>query len=135
MDQTIPGIVQNSEPSYFVDLVILLALLGGYGFMSLKQYWLPKLNRPAVDSNRRWWQRLWTESAANTHPLSPHDRQSIRRCLPIFLSALLLYSVALGFITSSYGLVAMLWIWVATVAGMLIRHFGDKRLAEQDQKR
>lgn len=136
MDQTIPALVHNDGPSYFVDLVIFLALLGGYGFMSLKRYWLPKLYRTAaVNTNRPWWQRLWTDSTASHCRLSASEQQSIERCRPIFLSAVLLYSVLLGFITSSYGLVAMLWIWLATIGGMLIRHFGDKRLDEQDQQR
>lgn len=130
MDQTIPGLTQAGAPSYFVDLIIFIALLGGYGFMALKRYWLPKLRPAPAVHHRSWWQRLFARTTAGSRTLSADEWQSIRSCRRVFLPVVFAYAVLLGFLSSSYGLVAMLWIWLATVAGMLVRYQSDKRLGQ-----
>lgn len=129
MDQTIQGINQAGGPSLFVDLLIFLGLMGGYYFIAFKQHWLPKLNPPPKldKSNFTWWQHVKSFGARSNHELTEQEWASIRKCRKVFIPIVFAYTVLLGFFSSSFGLVAMMWIWLATVGGMAMRVWHERK--------
>ena len=79
----------HGGPSLFVDVLILLAMIGGYAFVAFKEYTM---------KNAR-----------------------------AFLCIVLPFAVLLGFFTSTYGMVAFMWIWIAAVTGVCVRLLSDRR--------
>jgi hypothetical protein len=136
MNQTIEGLNQAGGPSYFVDLLIFLAIVGGYYFIAFKDHWMPKLNPPPKKdtSTMTAWQKVKSFGAASRHELTDAEWASIRKCRKVFLPIVLGYAVLLGFFSSTFGLVAMMWIWLATVGGMAIGIWSDRRIEKSEQQ-
>lgn len=136
MNQIIEGINPAGGPSYFVDLLLFLAIVGGYYFIAFKERWMPKLNPPPKKdtSNMTAWQKVKSFGAASQHELTDQEWASIRKCRKVFLPIVLGYAVLLGFFSSTFGLVAMMWVWLATVGGMAIRIWSDRRIEENEQQ-
>jgi hypothetical protein len=138
MDQTLQGLNQ-AGPAFISYLLIGVALLSGYCFMAFKKHWLPKLNpAPRKDtSGMTLWQRIKSFGASSQRELTEAEWASIRRCRRVFLPVTLVYTIFLGFFASSFGMVFMLWFWLATVGGMMIRYRSDRhleKLGEAGQK-
>ncbi len=134
MDQNI--IFPTGGASGFVDVIIFLAMIGGYLFVAFKEYTLPKLNpAPKKDtSNMSFFRRVISFGAASQHELTEKEWESIRATRKVALPIIGLYAVILGFLASTYGLGAIMWIWLATLGGMGVRAWSDRRIEKSQQQ-
>lgn len=136
MDQTIPGLTQTGGPTFLSDLLLFVFILAGYYFIAFKAYLIPKLNpAPKKDtSNMTFWQRVRLFGAISRHELTEAEWASIRKCRKLALPIIAAYTILVGFLSSSFGLVWMMWAWLATLGGMAVRIWSDRRIERAKDK-
>lgn len=129
IDQSIQGLVEQTGPSMLSYLMLALPMMAGYFFIAFKDKLIPKLKpAPTVDrSSMTFFQRVKSFGRASTHELSDEEWASIRQCRRYAVPLIIGFSVLIGFFSSTFGMVWMLWALIATAGGALVRHYSDKR--------